>query len=281
MLTRRSGAGSAHPSPVFVSPTPHWLPAWLQVCKCIFFFFFTGHAYRKCDVNGSWVFVDAWNKTWSNYSECLRFLQPSDGEGRVSEILHAARSELSAALWEPPGPPGGEAEHKQSAWRSPLRDRLLWQRRKLTVRRSWRFCCCGCIPASLVGSHTGRLCVFALTPRNSHRAVFYRTAVRGSITSIIIIIIGSLDRIMIISCYSDSFLTICLSLGGSEFNSPACCVCKDLQEVKDLFNLTRSLAGRRNLPVDWLDGKTQLFIIWLMKHFAPRQPAETHAWLGF
>lgn len=40
MLTRRSGAGPAHPSPVFVSPTPHWLPAWLQECKCIFFFFF-------------------------------------------------------------------------------------------------------------------------------------------------------------------------------------------------------------------------------------------------
>lgn len=157
MLTRRSGAGPAHPSSV------HWLPAWLQVCKCIFFFFFfTGHAYRKCDVNGSWVFVDAWNKTWSNYSECLRFLQPSDGEGRVREILHAACSGLSAALWEPPGPPGGEAEHKQSARRSPSRDRPLWKRRKLTVRRSWRFCCCGCIPTSLVGSHTGHL---SLWPR--------------------------------------------------------------------------------------------------------------------
>lgn len=49
---------------------------------------FTGHAYRKCDVNGSWVFVDRWNKTWTNYSECLRFLQPSDEEGRVSPIIH-------------------------------------------------------------------------------------------------------------------------------------------------------------------------------------------------
>lgn len=46
---------------------------------------FTGHAYRKCDVNGSWVFVEQWNKTWTNYSECLRFLQPSDEEGRVSK----------------------------------------------------------------------------------------------------------------------------------------------------------------------------------------------------
>lgn len=56
---------------------------------------------------------------------------------------------------------------------------------------------------------------------------------------------------MIISCYSTSFLTFCLSLGGSEFNSPACCVCEDLQEVKDLFNLTCSLAGRRDLA-GWL-----------------------------
>ncbi|MED6258891.1 Parathyroid hormone 2 receptor, partial [Ataeniobius toweri] len=44
---------------------------------------FTGHAYRKCDTNGSWVFVEQWNKTWTNYSECLRFLQPlSDDEAR-------------------------------------------------------------------------------------------------------------------------------------------------------------------------------------------------------
>uniref|UniRef100_A0A3Q4HFC9 Parathyroid hormone 2 receptor a n=2 Tax=Neolamprologus brichardi TaxID=32507 RepID=A0A3Q4HFC9_NEOBR len=43
----------------------------------------TGHAYRKCDINGSWVFMEHWNKTWTNYSECLRFLQPfSDEDGR-------------------------------------------------------------------------------------------------------------------------------------------------------------------------------------------------------
>uniref|UniRef100_A0A3Q4H8A4 Parathyroid hormone 2 receptor a n=1 Tax=Neolamprologus brichardi TaxID=32507 RepID=A0A3Q4H8A4_NEOBR len=45
----------------------------------------TGHAYRKCDINGSWVFMEHWNKTWTNYSECLRFLQPfSDEDGRVN-----------------------------------------------------------------------------------------------------------------------------------------------------------------------------------------------------
>lgn len=49
--------------------------------KCLF----TGHAYRRCDINGSWVFVEQWNKTWTNYSECLSFLQPfKDEEARVS-----------------------------------------------------------------------------------------------------------------------------------------------------------------------------------------------------
>uniref|UniRef100_A0A8C6P8A4 Parathyroid hormone 2 receptor a n=1 Tax=Nothobranchius furzeri TaxID=105023 RepID=A0A8C6P8A4_NOTFU len=42
-----------------------------------------GHAYRKCDANGSWVFVENWNKTWTNYSECLRFLQPFTDEERL------------------------------------------------------------------------------------------------------------------------------------------------------------------------------------------------------
>lgn len=45
---------------------------------------FPGHAYRKCDINGSWVFVDRWNKTWTNYSECLSFLQPNNEDDRVS-----------------------------------------------------------------------------------------------------------------------------------------------------------------------------------------------------
>lgn len=53
---------------------------------------FTGHAYRKCDGNGSWVFVERWNKTWTNYSECLRFLQPSDEEGRVSIAVKCVRN---------------------------------------------------------------------------------------------------------------------------------------------------------------------------------------------
>uniref|UniRef100_A0A3B4ZM45 Parathyroid hormone 2 receptor a n=1 Tax=Stegastes partitus TaxID=144197 RepID=A0A3B4ZM45_9TELE len=58
---------------------PHGSPGLVTKVPCpsyIYDFNHNGHAYRKCDVNGSWVFVDQWNKTWTNYSECLHFLQP-------------------------------------------------------------------------------------------------------------------------------------------------------------------------------------------------------------
>ncbi|XP_049904790.1 parathyroid hormone 2 receptor a [Epinephelus moara] len=64
---------------------PHGSPGLVTKVPCpsyIYDFNHKGHAYRKCDVNGSWVYVDRWNKTWHNYSECLRFLQPTDEEGR-------------------------------------------------------------------------------------------------------------------------------------------------------------------------------------------------------
>uniref|UniRef100_A0A673B2I5 Parathyroid hormone 2 receptor a n=1 Tax=Sphaeramia orbicularis TaxID=375764 RepID=A0A673B2I5_9TELE len=64
---------------------PHGSPGLVTKVPCpsyIYDFNHKGHAYRKCDVNGSWVFVDHWNKTWSNYSECLRFLHPTDEERR-------------------------------------------------------------------------------------------------------------------------------------------------------------------------------------------------------
>lgn len=34
----------------------------------------TGHAYRRCDRNGSWEVVPGHNRTWANYSECLKFM---------------------------------------------------------------------------------------------------------------------------------------------------------------------------------------------------------------
>ncbi|KAK1165880.1 parathyroid hormone 2 receptor-like isoform X1 [Acipenser oxyrinchus oxyrinchus] len=41
-----------------------------------------GYAYRKCDANGSWEFVEN-NQTWPNYSDCTKFLHPGlEGEKR-------------------------------------------------------------------------------------------------------------------------------------------------------------------------------------------------------
>ncbi|XP_036396897.1 parathyroid hormone 2 receptor-like isoform X1 [Megalops cyprinoides] len=45
-----------------------------------------GHAYRKCDVNGSWVYMENLNRTWANYSDCLRFLHP-DQEGEKQDFF--------------------------------------------------------------------------------------------------------------------------------------------------------------------------------------------------
>uniref|UniRef100_A0A3P9KS15 Parathyroid hormone 2 receptor a n=1 Tax=Oryzias latipes TaxID=8090 RepID=A0A3P9KS15_ORYLA len=62
---------------------PHGSPGQVTEVPCpsyIYDFNHKGHAYRKCDVNGSWVFVEQWNKTWTNYSECLSFLQPFKDE---------------------------------------------------------------------------------------------------------------------------------------------------------------------------------------------------------
>uniref|UniRef100_A0A674PMD1 Parathyroid hormone 2 receptor a n=1 Tax=Takifugu rubripes TaxID=31033 RepID=A0A674PMD1_TAKRU len=41
-----------------------------------------GHAYRTCDINGSWAVLEDWNKTWTNYSECWHFLHHNYEEER-------------------------------------------------------------------------------------------------------------------------------------------------------------------------------------------------------
>lgn len=106
---------------------------------------FPGHAYRKCDVNGSWVFVDRWNKTWTNYSECLRFLQPNDEDGRVSltvQYLHSSlfgfpgishmRTQSKGSLWNRVRMPHGR--HRSVKNKSREIDAL--RKQTLTIRKS-------------------------------------------------------------------------------------------------------------------------------------------------
>ncbi|KAF6362040.1 parathyroid hormone 2 receptor [Rhinolophus ferrumequinum] len=41
-----------------------------------------GVAFRHCNPNGTWDFMHSLNKTWANYSDCLRFLQPDINIGK-------------------------------------------------------------------------------------------------------------------------------------------------------------------------------------------------------
>ncbi|XP_023556536.1 parathyroid hormone/parathyroid hormone-related peptide receptor isoform X3 [Octodon degus] len=46
-----------------------------------------GHAYRRCDRNGSWEVVPGHNRTWANYTECLKFLTNETREREVFDRL--------------------------------------------------------------------------------------------------------------------------------------------------------------------------------------------------
>ncbi|XP_075684031.1 parathyroid hormone/parathyroid hormone-related peptide receptor [Rhinoderma darwinii] len=47
-----------------------------------------GHAYRRCDMNGSWELVLGNNRTWANYTECAKFLSNETREREVFDRLH-------------------------------------------------------------------------------------------------------------------------------------------------------------------------------------------------
>ncbi|XP_070437977.1 parathyroid hormone 2 receptor isoform X2 [Equus przewalskii] len=49
----------------------------------IYDFNHNGVAVRHCNVNGTWDFMHSLNKTWANYSDCLRFLQPDTSLGKT------------------------------------------------------------------------------------------------------------------------------------------------------------------------------------------------------
>uniref|UniRef100_A0A8C3SUQ5 Parathyroid hormone 2 receptor n=1 Tax=Chelydra serpentina TaxID=8475 RepID=A0A8C3SUQ5_CHESE len=42
-----------------------------------------GVAFRHCSPNGTWDLVQGLNRTWANYSDCLRYLQPEISSGKV------------------------------------------------------------------------------------------------------------------------------------------------------------------------------------------------------
>lgn len=46
-------------------------------------FYFKGYAYRRCESNSSWVLGEGLNKTWANYTECIK--SPGPNSERVSD----------------------------------------------------------------------------------------------------------------------------------------------------------------------------------------------------
>ncbi|XP_057354540.1 parathyroid hormone/parathyroid hormone-related peptide receptor isoform X3 [Manis pentadactyla] len=65
------------PGEVVAAPCPDY----------IYDFNHKGHAYRRCDHNGSWELVPGHNRTWANYSECVKFLTNETREREVFDRL--------------------------------------------------------------------------------------------------------------------------------------------------------------------------------------------------
>ncbi|XP_053119447.1 parathyroid hormone/parathyroid hormone-related peptide receptor isoform X2 [Hemicordylus capensis] len=70
---------------------PEGAPGTVVAMPCpdyIYDFNHKGHAYRQCDMNGSWVLVSSHNRTWANYSECTKFLPNDTKEGEIFYRLY-------------------------------------------------------------------------------------------------------------------------------------------------------------------------------------------------
>ncbi|XP_025063127.1 parathyroid hormone/parathyroid hormone-related peptide receptor isoform X2 [Alligator sinensis] len=70
---------------------PEGMPGKVVEMPCpeyIYDFNHKGHAYRRCDLNGSWELVPGNNRTWANYSECAKFLTNETREREVFDRLY-------------------------------------------------------------------------------------------------------------------------------------------------------------------------------------------------
>ncbi|CAM4603262.1 unnamed protein product [Leuciscus chuanchicus] len=70
---------------------PQGFPGALTKTLCptyIYDFNHAGHAYRRCDSNGSWVLAESSNKTWVNYTECIKSPEPNKKRQVFFERLH-------------------------------------------------------------------------------------------------------------------------------------------------------------------------------------------------
>ncbi|KAI7808821.1 Pth2r protein [Triplophysa rosa] len=70
---------------------PQGFPGTLTKTPCpryIYDFNHSGHAYRRCDSNSSWVLAESFNKTWVNYTECIKSPEPNKKRQVFFERLH-------------------------------------------------------------------------------------------------------------------------------------------------------------------------------------------------
>ncbi|KAL7881317.1 hypothetical protein AOLI_G00081650 [Acnodon oligacanthus] len=70
---------------------PQGYPGTLTKVPCpryIYDFNHAGHAYRRCDSNSSWVLGESLNKTWANYTECIKSPGPNRERQVFFERLH-------------------------------------------------------------------------------------------------------------------------------------------------------------------------------------------------
>ncbi|XP_066483863.1 parathyroid hormone/parathyroid hormone-related peptide receptor [Tiliqua scincoides] len=70
---------------------PEGAPGKVVAMPCpeyIFDFNHQGHAYRQCDMNGSWVLARSTNRTWANYSECAKFITNNTRETEIFYRLY-------------------------------------------------------------------------------------------------------------------------------------------------------------------------------------------------
>ncbi|XP_073768140.1 parathyroid hormone/parathyroid hormone-related peptide receptor isoform X2 [Danio rerio] len=68
---------------------PEGVPGKMVSTSCpeyIYDFNHKGHAYRRCDLNGTWELASHNNKTWANYSECAKFF-PHYNQNQEREVF--------------------------------------------------------------------------------------------------------------------------------------------------------------------------------------------------
>ncbi|XP_041056609.1 parathyroid hormone 2 receptor-like [Carcharodon carcharias] len=81
ILNQTEEDGSCFPEWDGLTCWPSGFPGEIIAVPCpsyIYDFNHNGFAYRQCENDGKWKFIENLNRTWTNYTECITFLQPEN-----------------------------------------------------------------------------------------------------------------------------------------------------------------------------------------------------------